>query len=200
MCLKCPIASEQLRVFSHCQTFPLTSTITDVNLECGTWPEWRNSERELLTFVQSHDGRERPGQPQENKLYLQQKKTFLFVFHFASTCIKQTSKQTRLMNTEISNKKSLPRDSSEEQQQQEGLIIVHTVEKHPDGAKVSSWSSSDRLCLTSGSLFESESCARWKPASKQKITGLPIHLRVSVWKLEWFSLGEKKSLRLTLHF
>lgn len=96
------------------QTFPLTSTVTAVNLECGTRPEWRNSERELLTFVQSHDGRKGPGQPLENKLYLQQKRTFLFVFHIASTCIKQTSKQTRLMNTEISTKKSLPRDLSEE--------------------------------------------------------------------------------------
>lgn len=83
MCLKYAIPSEQLWVFSHRQTFSLTSTITDVNLECGTRPEWRNSERELLTFVQSHDGRERPGQPQENKLYLQQKKkNFSLCFSF----------------------------------------------------------------------------------------------------------------------
>lgn len=70
--------------------------------------------------------------------YIYKKKKNLFVFHFASTCIKQTPKQTRLMNTQISNKKSLPRDSSEEQQQQEGLNIVHTVETHgqSDGAEL----------------------------------------------------------------
>lgn len=176
------------------QTFPLTSTVTAVNLECGTRPERRNSERELLTFVQSHDGRKGPGQPQENKLYLQQKRTLSLCFsyciylHQANIKANPTHEHGNIQQGVTSFETHLKKNNSKK------VRLSSTLLKH---TQLVWWCWAEALQTGSVSLLDSHlgqpsshRAARWRPASEQKITKLPIHLQVSVWKLRWLIWGK----------
>lgn len=159
------------------QTFPSTSTVTAVNLECGTRPGRRNSKRELLTFFQSHDeegvGGARAGHGNHGRInYIynnnKKKQTFLFVFHIASTCMKQTSKRTPTHeHGEIGTRRRFLEIHLKNNNSKKVWFIVRTV------GKTHCWSESvePKLfrfgCLIAGLVSGSESSAWWKPASEQ---------------------------------
>lgn len=197
ICLKCPTASEQLWVFSHCQTFPLTSAITDVNLECGTPPGWRNSERELLTFVQSHDRREGPEQPQENKLYLQWKKNFSLCFSFCINLHQANIKANPTHSWKYPTKSHFLESHLKNNNSKKVWLSSTPLKNTPmvrrcqaEDLQIVSISPLDSLLGQCSSLTATLGGNQLQNKKNHRAADSPPGV-VVVWKLEWFGVGKK---------